>query len=76
MVRTIDEWCEEKRRIKVAVWFGALVWEWWNHLQRWKTLGKELFHDKNQQFCVGYDKSELFYNQVEALKQVSLEPLH
>lgn len=41
-----------------------------------KHLGKSCFHDKNQQFCVGYDKSELFYNQVEALKQMSLEPLH
>ena len=72
-----EKWCEEKRRIKVASWFGDSVWEWWNHLQRWKKhLGKSCFHDKNQQFCVGYDKSELFYNQVEALKQMSLEPLH
>lgn len=38
------------------------------------TWERVVFMTKVQQFCVGYDKSELVCNQVEALKQMSLEP--
>ena len=47
---------------------GEVIYKGGEHLR------KSCFHDKNQEVCFWY-KFDLFYNQVQAFKHLSLKPL-